>query len=278
MQGREDAGQRRHRSRVARQRRHAAVDGDRLVAPRSLKKRMPHSSARETAFAAMMIQYSSERRGPSACCVARRFSSDSRDATTLTEPGDSSRHCFGKTRRLRMFRFAIVAALALTPTLTPAVAPAALAADPASKQASAPVAPTATFVAQAAFGTMFEIESSKLALERSKAAAVKAFAQRMVDDHSAAAVKFKEAVLEAKLAMPPDKLDAKHQAVLERACRQAGRRLRQGLHRGPVQGARRDRRAVQGLCPGRRGYAHARLRRRAAAHAGAHLQHVAKMR
>jgi putative membrane protein len=113
-----------------------------------------------------------------------------------------------------MFRFAIVAALAITPTLTPAVAPPALAADPSTKQASAPVSPTATFVAQAAFGNMFEIESSKLALERSKAAPVKAFAQRMVDDHSAAAVKFKEAVLEAKLAMPPDKLDARHQAVL----------------------------------------------------------------
>jgi putative membrane protein len=113
-----------------------------------------------------------------------------------------------------MLRVVIVAALAIaTPNLTQAVAP-ALAADPATKQASAPVAPTATFVAQAAFGTMFEIESSKLALERSKAAPVKAFAQRMVDDHSAAAVKFKEAVLEAKLAMPPDKLDAKHQAVL----------------------------------------------------------------
>jgi putative membrane protein len=109
-----------------------------------------------------------------------------------------------------MFRCAIVAALAIaTPILGPAIA-----ADPATKQASALVAPTATFVAQAAFGTMFEIESSKLALERSKAAPVKAFAQRMVDDHSAAAVKFKEAVLEAKLAMPPDKLDAKHQAVL----------------------------------------------------------------
>ena len=105
-----------------------------------------------------------------------------------------------------MLRFAVIVALAIaTPTLTPV-----LAADPATKQASAPVAPTATFVAQAAFGNMFEIESSKLALERSKAGPVKAFAQRMVDDHSAAAVKFKEAVLEAKLAMPPDKLDAKH--------------------------------------------------------------------
>ena len=44
---------------------------------------------------------------------------------------------------------------------------------------------------------------------------MKAFAQRMVDDHSTAAVKFKEAVLEAKLAMPPDKLDAKHQAIVD---------------------------------------------------------------
>ena len=129
-----------------------------------------------------------------------------------------------------MFRFALVAALAIAPRQPFA---AALAADPASKQASAPVAPTATFVAQAAFGNMFEIESSKLALERSKAGPVKAFAQRMVDDHSAAAVKFKEAVLEAKLAMPPDKLDAKHRRS-RRTCRQAGRRLRQGLHRGPV--------------------------------------------
>ena len=34
-------------------------------------------------------------------------------------------------------------------------------------------------------------------------------AQRMVDDRSDAVVKFKEAVLEAKLASPPDKLDAK---------------------------------------------------------------------
>jgi hypothetical protein len=70
---------------------------------------------------------------------------------------------------------------------------------------------------------MFEIESSKLALDRSQAGPVKAFAQRMVDDHSAAAVKFKEAVLDAKLAMPPDKLDAKHRAnVDELAGKQGG--------------------------------------------------------
>ena len=114
-----------------------------------------------------------------------------------------------------MIRFDIIAALAIaTPTLMPALAP-ALAADPSTKQASAPVAPTATFVAQIAFGNMFEIESSKLALEHSTAGPVKAFAQRMVDDHSVAAVKFKEAVLEAKLTMPPDKLDAKHRAIVD---------------------------------------------------------------
>lgn len=90
-----------------------------------------------------------------------------------------------------------------------------LAADPATKRASAPVPPTATFLASAAVGNMFEVESSKLALERSQSEAVKAFAQRMVDDHSAAAVKFKEAVLEAKLAMPADRLDAKHRAVMD---------------------------------------------------------------
>ena len=70
-------------------------------------------------------------------------------------------------------------------------------------------------MAQAAFGNMFEIESSKLALDRSTAEPVKDFAQRMVDDHSAAAIKFKEAVVEAKLAMPPDKLDAKHRAIVD---------------------------------------------------------------
>jgi putative membrane protein len=110
-----------------------------------------------------------------------------------------------------MFRFAVIVALAIaSPVLgTP------FAADPSTKHASAPVAPTATFVARAAFGNMFEIESSKLALDRSKVGPIKAFAQRMVDDHSAAAVRFKEAVLDAKLAMPPDKLDARHQAIVE---------------------------------------------------------------
>jgi putative membrane protein len=124
---------------------------------------------------------------------------------------------FGK-QEVRMIRFAFTVALAFA---APALEP-AFAADPSTKQASAPVAPTATFVASAAFANMFEIESSKLALDRSNAGPLKAFAQRMVDDHSAAAVKFKEAVLEAKLAMPPDKLDAKHGAMLDELAAKEG--------------------------------------------------------
>ena len=177
-----------------------------------------------------------------------------------------------------MFRFAIVAALALTPTLAPSLAPPALAADPASKQASAPVAPTATFVAQAAFGTMFEIESSKLAVERSKAAPVKAFAQRMVDDHSAAAVKFKEAVLEAKLAMPPDKLDAKHQAVLSELAGKQG----DDFDKAYIEAQYKAHVETVELF---KGYAQAGEDTRMRAFAAellptleAHLQHVAKMR
>lgn len=37
----------------------------------------------------------------------------------------------------------------------------------------------------------------------------------MVTDHTAAGSKFKQAVSEAKLAPPPEKLDASHQAILD---------------------------------------------------------------
>ena len=161
-----------------------------------------------------------------------------------------------------MLRFAVIVALAIA---APAFSP-VLAADPATKQASAPVAPTATFVAQAAFGNMFEIESSKLALDRSKTGPVKDFAQRMVDDHSAAAVKFKEAVLEAKLAMPPDKLDAKHRAIVDQLAGKQGGDFDQAYIEAQYKAHVETVEPVQGLRPGRRGYADARVRGRAAAH------------
>jgi putative membrane protein len=89
------------------------------------------------------------------------------------------------------------------------------AADPAHKETPARVTPTATFVQTAVVANLFEVESSKLALERSKSPAIKAFAKRMVDDHSAAGVAITETLNEAKLSAPPFKLDARHQALLD---------------------------------------------------------------
>ena len=91
----------------------------------------------------------------------------------------------------------------------------AYAADPAQRPEPAKVTPTATFVQQAVVGNLFEVESSKLALDRSQNATVKTFAKSMVDDHTAAGVKLADAVDQAKQARPPLKLDAKHQAILE---------------------------------------------------------------
>lgn len=91
----------------------------------------------------------------------------------------------------------------------------AYAADPANRPEPAKVTPTATFVQQAVVGNLFEVESSKLALDRSQNATVKTFAKGMVDDHSAAGVKLADAVDQAKQARPPLKLDARHQAILD---------------------------------------------------------------
>lgn len=92
----------------------------------------------------------------------------------------------------------------------------AWAADPAHKPTPAKATPTATFVQAAVVSNLFEVESSKLALESSQSAPVKTFAQHIVDDHSAAGVKLIEAANEAKLPLPPPpfKLDAEHQAML----------------------------------------------------------------
>lgn len=91
------------------------------------------------------------------------------------------------------------------------------AADPAYKPTPATVTPTAAFVQAAVVGNLFEVETSKLALERSQSEAVKTFAQHMVDDHSAAGVKFTDAANQATLPLPPPpfKLDAEHQAMLD---------------------------------------------------------------
>ena len=97
-------------------------------------------------------------------------------------------------------------------------APAALAVDPPAKQAAAPAMATpstSTFLTNTAVANLFEIESSKVALSKTKNDKIKTFANLMVTDHTGAGTKFKQAVADAKLTPPAEKLDAKHQALLD---------------------------------------------------------------
>jgi putative membrane protein len=87
--------------------------------------------------------------------------------------------------------------------------------DPAEKQNAAPSPPSARFVADAAAGALFEIKSGKLVLARSKSETVRALANRMVADHTAAFARLKQVVGKETLAAPSDQLDAKHKAILE---------------------------------------------------------------
>jgi putative membrane protein len=73
-----------------------------------------------------------------------------------------------------------------------------------------PVITPEIFVEKATLAGMYEVEAGKLALSRSTDPGVKAFAQRMVTDHSAAAAELAGVV--ARTSYPiPSKLDAEHE-------------------------------------------------------------------
>lgn len=86
--------------------------------------------------------------------------------------------------------------------------------DAAAMPAPGAVKTAKNFVPMAAVGNTFEIESSNLALTKSTNENVKAFAKKMVDDHSDAAMKMKQAVEDTGLTVPTG-LDAKHKEHLD---------------------------------------------------------------
>ncbi|MDB5478268.1 MAG: hypothetical protein JWM96_763 [Alphaproteobacteria bacterium] len=100
-----------------------------------------------------------------------------------------------------------MAVLALTATTLMAFSPSAKALM---------VEDTETFVKMATISNMFEIESSKVALQKSKNPQVKKFAQQMITDHTNAAAKMKLSLMKAKYDMSavPVKLDQKHADML----------------------------------------------------------------
>lgn len=109
---------------------------------------------------------------------------------------------------MKLRTFVTACALAFAP------AP-ALVAQEAGTAMAAPVTDPASFAGMAASSNMFEIESSRLALEQSEDAEVQAFAQKMIDDHTAAGEKMKAAADAAQLQVPERMNDEDQQALAD---------------------------------------------------------------
>ena len=85
----------------------------------------------------------------------------------------------------------------------------------AAQDTAAAVSTPEDFAKTAAAANMFEIESSRLALEKASSDEVKQFAQHMIDDHTKAGDEMKQAAQADGVTDIPSSLDDKHQAMLD---------------------------------------------------------------
>jgi putative membrane protein len=95
----------------------------------------------------------------------------------------------------------------------------------ASGTATAATAPAsaADYVRQAALSDMYEVQASRLALDRATSPSVKSFAQQMVTDHTATTNGLKATLASANLpATPPTALDARRVDMLGQLSRTSG--------------------------------------------------------
>ncbi|HEX8555350.1 MAG TPA: DUF4142 domain-containing protein [Sphingomonas sp.] len=90
------------------------------------------------------------------------------------------------------------------------MAPQSMAADPMSPL-SAP-----GYMSMAASSDLFEIESSRMALERSQNGAVRSFAQMMIDHHTRTSAEMMEVARQAGLTPPPPQMLPPHMAMIDR--------------------------------------------------------------
>lgn len=74
---------------------------------------------------------------------------------------------------------------------------------------------TADFVASAAMSDMYEIESSRMALDRSRNADIKAYAQMMIDEHAKTSAGLKTAATGVEDAVIPAALDERRKGLLD---------------------------------------------------------------
>lgn len=73
-----------------------------------------------------------------------------------------------------------------------------------------------SFVEAAAQSDMYEVEAGKIALQRSKSADVKAFAQKMITAHTGTSDELKATLIKINAAVtPPATLDSRHQGMID---------------------------------------------------------------
>lgn len=99
---------------------------------------------------------------------------------------------------------------AMTDTTTPAPGTVDPATAPAPADIDAQVREAQDFVNAAGQANLVEIRTAEMALERGSNAEVKAFAQKLIDEHKASGEALKAAASAAALAPPPETLDDFH--------------------------------------------------------------------
>jgi putative membrane protein len=109
--------------------------------------------------------------------------------------------------------------LMLLTVLGIAAGPVQAADNQAGKPAQTASMPSATdakgYVEKAAIGDMFEVQSSEVALQKTKDTSLRKFAEHMVNDHSRLSHKLKDTLKSANVAVtPPAKLDQAHEEKL----------------------------------------------------------------
>jgi putative membrane protein len=90
---------------------------------------------------------------------------------------------------------------------------------------------TEGFVTNAAIGSMYEIEAGRLAAERAKNPALKAFGQQMVKDHTAMMAEMKAALPAKETVTAPTAMDERRQGMIDNL-KQAAPDAFDGVYRG----------------------------------------------
>ena len=83
-----------------------------------------------------------------------------------------------------------------------------------ARGASAEATTTAGFIRNVAISDMYEVESARLAGARSSSAAIKRFAEHMMQDHEATTTQLKSAVQAMNGPSPPTSMDTKHTEMM----------------------------------------------------------------